>query len=378
MKIVLATPIFPPESGGPGTYTCAIAERLSPKHDIVIVTYGDNPTLFTFGRVVAVKASANILLRWLRYTYILWKEMGSADVVYAQNAMASGFPAVIAGQLRAKPVVIKMVGDEAWERARQGGNTTVALETFLKNPDRSFRTRLFMGMQGFALRHAELVTAPAEYLLRVMRETYKLKEEKTEVNVNAAEVENIPTVTRKQHSIAVVARLTLWKNVAGVLLALPLVQKSFPDATLKIAGDGPERPALLALVDRLSLQNSVTFLGAIPKHDVTTLLASSHVFVLNSHYEGMPHVVLESFAAETPVVATQIEGTDEVVEHQKNGLLVAAGDDEALAASIIRIFKDNALAEKLREGGSRSLSEKFSYERHVTKLEEFFTRVTKA
>lgn len=377
MKIVLATPIFPPESGGPGTYTCVIAERLSRAHNVVVVTYSDNPTPLPFARVVAIHKSQRVISRLWKYTFALIHELRDADVVYAQNAVASGFPAVIAGMLRRKPVIIKMVGDEAWERAHQSGATSARLETFLAHPDTSLKTRIFMLVQGFTLRHATLVTAPARYLLEVITKTYRLESGKTEVNVNASEVAHIAPTPRVAHKIAVVARLTKWKGIAGVVRALGMTRQTFPDATLAIAGEGPEHAALVTLVHELSLDAHVTFLGNIPRPEVATLLSSAHVFVLNSEYEGMPHVVLESFAAGTPVIVTNISGTDEVVIHEKNGILVPPGDDTALCTAMLRLFSDDRLRETLVAGGAESLTSQFSLDRHMARLEMFFNRVTK-
>ena len=99
IKLVIATPIFPPESGGPGTYTCAIAEKLYPKYECVIITYSDAPSPLAHTRVIAIRKSQNLLFRWCKYTVALFRELRTADIVYAQNAVASGFPAVIAGML---------------------------------------------------------------------------------------------------------------------------------------------------------------------------------------------------------------------------------------------------------------------------------------
>lgn len=376
MKIILATPIFPPESGGPGIYVTEIARRMKGTHECVIVTYSDSPIQFSEARVVAIPKSLPTFIRWWRFTRALMRELKDADLVYAQNAVAAGFPSVIAGMLARKPVIIKFVGDEAWERARQEKRTEKELEAFLREPDRSFKTKLFMAVQRFSLRHTTLFTTPSAYLLEVLIKTYGLTRERAKVNFNAHETgTDAHNVTRMKHRIITVARLTVWKKIDGVILAVAALTTKYPDISLVIAGDGPERKNLEELVRTHHLEKHVTFFGNIPKADVMKHLRMSHVFVLNSLYEGMPHSVLESFAAGTPVVATNTNGTNEVVTHEKTGLLIAQNDTAALATALERMFTDNVLLERVALNAHDALATQFSWERHIKTLEIFFTGV---
>jgi glycosyltransferase involved in cell wall biosynthesis len=90
----------------------------------------------------------------------------------------------------------------------------------------------------------------------------------------------------------------------------------------------------------------------------------------------MPHGALESFATRTPIVATNIPGTNEAVIDGQTGLLVPPGDDGALAHAIERVFTDAFLRERIVEGGAQILKEKFSWEAHLKKLGEMFKKIT--
>ncbi len=92
--------------------------------------------------------------------------------------------------------------------------------------------------------------------------------------------------------------------------------------------------------------------------------------MLNSTYEGLPHTALTTFAAEIPMVATNIPGTNEAVYHEQSGLLIPPGDVEALSDAITRLFEDAKLRERLVAGGKKILGEKFSWEAHITTLEK--------
>ena len=373
MKIVLATPIYPPEIGGPATYTKELCERLGMKHAITVVAYTHHGVVFPNTTLVEVEKNAPLPLRLFRFFLAVLRASKDADVIYAQNAVAAGLPSVLAGMIRRKPVIIKFVGDEAWERATQHRAIEKRLEEFLEHPDGTMRTKLMLVLQGFVLRRATRVTTPSVYLGEAITRAYHLDPARVASNYNASE-ENphekpVFPVEKKAHQIAATARLTAWKGIDGIIRALVLVQKKYPDARLMIAGEGPELPTLQSLTTSLGLDQSVSFLKNISRAETWQLREESEVYVLNSTYEGLPHTVLTSFAARIPIVATNISGTNEAIEHEVNGLLVNAGDDQALAIAIVRYFDDADLRTRMVAGGTKTLHEKFSWETHVNNLE---------
>jgi glycosyltransferase involved in cell wall biosynthesis len=134
-----------------------------------------------------------------------------------------------------------------------------------------------------------------------------------------------------------------------------------PDATFLLAGDGPLRTELEALARGLGVADRCVFLGQ--RSDVPDLLAASDLVVLPSLFEGLPLSVLEAMAAERPVVATRIGGTEEAVAHEITGLLVPPSDPAALAAAIRRIRTDPLLAERLAVEGRKRVETQFSADR---------------
>lgn len=371
MKIVLATPIYPPEIGGPATYTKELAERLHEKHDLTIVAYTDVREPFPGTRLVPISKRRPLPIRLIKFFLAVLRESREADVVYVQNAMAAGLPVALASTFLRKPFVLKFVGDEAWERATQHKLTKKRLEEFLKSPEGNWKTKVMMAIQGFVLRRAKVVTTPSAYLSEEIIRAYGVRPEQAVVNYNAADdTEVLPFEPKRvPHQIATTARLVAWKGIDGIMKALSIVRKKYPDAKLVVAGDGPEQESLERLKRELGLEESVVFLGKVSRAETWQLRKNSEVYVLNSTYEGLPHTVLTSFAAEIPTIATNISGTNEAVYHEKTGLLVEPGNDEELARAIERLFEDRPLAQKLVENGSKLLKEKFSWETHIENLQ---------
>ncbi len=111
------------------------------------------------------------------------------------------------------------------------------------------------------------------------------------------------------------------------------------------------------MVQKLSLTPSVSFLGH--RDDIPDLLACLDIFVLPSHSEGISRSLLEAMAGGLPVIATEVGGTPEVVQHEVNGLLVPVKDPQALAQALIRLLADPALAKKLGSGRFRARGRQF-------------------
>jgi len=159
---------------------------------------------------------------------------------------------------------------------------------------------------------------------------------------------------RPDYVILTPARLHEQKGHADLLVAATMV----PGATFVLAGDGPLRAELERQAVELKVADRCVFLGS--RADVSDLLAAADLFVLPSLFEGLPVSVLEAMAAERPVVATAIGGTDEAVAHEVTGLLVPPRDPTALAGAIRRLQADPALARRLAAAGHERVRREFS------------------
>jgi glycosyltransferase involved in cell wall biosynthesis len=378
VKIVLATPVYPPEFGGPATYTKGLALKLRDKHEIVIVAYASTSEIIPGTTLYVTSKRRPLPLRLGKFFFDLFRASRGADVIYVQNAMAAGLPAVLVGMLRGIPVVLKLVGDEAWERASQERRTEKHLEEFLASPEGGLSTILRMMVQGFVLRHVDLVTTPSVYLRDAIVRTYRIKSERAVVNYNAAviDAEAIFDASPVPHQIVTTARLVEWKGIDGIIRAVATLKKQFPDVRAVVAGDGPEEDKLRALAQELGVADRVTFTGRVSRAETWHLRKSSEVYVLNSTYEGLPHTALTSFAAHIPMIATNIPGTNEAVYDEQSGLLVPPGDNQALVAAITRLFEDASLRAKVVAGADKILAEKFSWDAHLATLLGFFKKVT--
>lgn len=163
--------------------------------------------------------------------------------------------------------------------------------------------------------------------------------------------------------IGTVARLARQKGLDVLVAAAPSVLARHPEARFVVAGDGEERAALEAQAQAAGVAGSIAFLGV--RDDVPELLAGFDAFALPTRFEGLCLAVIEAQAAGLPVVATPVGGIRETVLHEETGLLVPVDDAEALAAALVRLLDDPALAARLAAEGRRRALERFGVERMV-------------
>ncbi len=363
MRIFIATGIFHPESGGPATYLHGLLpEVLAAGHQVRLLTFGDpTPRDGDYGYPVQRISRRTRALRPLAYAaYGLAARplLGWADLVYQHT---TGLPLWGAGRL---PRVLKIVGDQAWERCVRLGliPPTEDVDDF---QGRSYGPLVsaIKALRARDVRAADRVIVPSAYLKRMVM-GWGVPEERIRVIYNA-----LPPATGPQPALSqaearaalglppeapillAVARLTAWKGIAPLIRAVA----TLPEAQLIVAGDGPLLAELQALAAASGAAERITLAGRVPRERVALLLRAADYTVLYSGYEGLSHTLLESLEAGTPVIASNKGGNPEVVLPGVNGFLVPYPDEDALAETLRRALQPGVRAQ-LAAGTAQGLA----------------------
>jgi glycosyltransferase involved in cell wall biosynthesis len=179
-------------------------------------------------------------------------------------------------------------------------------------------------------------------------------------------------ITDHERVILSVGRLSKEKAHADLILAFQRLCGTRADYKLVIVGEGPERASLEATAADLGIDTRVVFTGQIS--DVRPFYATADVFVLPSHSEGSPNVLLEAMGAEVPVVATAVGGVPEIVEDETSALLIPPGDPRAMANAIDRLVKDFELGEQLSRNAAELVSRNHSPQQYVSSLIQTYSK----
>lgn len=356
MKVLIVSGIFPPDHGGPARYVPAIAAELQARGHIVIgiVTLSDVPNHNDYRYaipVIRIRRGEARPRRVLRAIFTIARLARRADVLYLNGLVLEGM--IAATFVGRKPTVIKVVGDLIWEKARNARATDLTLDSF-QNASVPWRWRVLRWLQAFYTARANAVIVPSAYLARVVR-GWGVDPSRIVVVPNAVDIPDPPATHLKPHyDLVTVARLVPWKGLPE-LIDIAASNKW----SLRIVGDGP---LMVDLVGRSEQRGAnVSFAGQVAEARVVDELRNARVFVLNSSYEGLPHIVLEAKAAGVAVVATAAGGTPEVMHDGIDGLLVPVGESPVLAAAIRRLLGGQAERRRIADAGRQQIIEGYQF-----------------
>lgn len=345
MRILVATPLFPPEIGGPATYARMLEEHLPQQgFELEIVPF----------------ASARRwpkLIRHVVYFFTILKKAKDFDVIYALDPVSVGLPASYAARLKKKIFLLRVPGDYAWEQGQIRFGVKDTLDDFVENRKKySIFVRFLHKIQSSVAKQAEEVIVPSAYMKEIVTTwgvhparitpiysaLFPLPIEEDRASIREA-------LGYKGTVIVSAGRLVPWKGFMTLIELLPALREKMPDANLVIIGEGPMRARLEARAQELGLSEYVRLVPRQPKHALGAALAAADVFVLNTAYEGLSHQLLEVMQIGTPVVTTNVGGNPELIKNTVTGILVEYDNKDELIAGIERAathdsFRTNMVA----------------------------------
>lgn len=370
MKVLIVTGIFFPDSGGPSIYLQNIIPELIKKSIEIkkIITLSEkigNNSYFP-NKVIRIKRNQNKFIRRLKtITQILIHSFGS-DLIYVHGLELE---AIIASKfLLNKKVIIKIVGDRIWEHAQNTKLTDKNINEF-QFTEHKPKLRLLLKIRNLLFNRVDGIIVPSNYLKKIV-EGWKLNHPEIKVIYNSANsnsIENPPP--NKSFDVITVCRLVPWKGIEKLILSC--IENNL---TLNIVGDGPLEKEL-KLMSRDFLNNLIFFSGKISSQRVISEISKAKIFVLNSSYEGLPHVLIEAMKAKTPIIATKIGGNIELIQDEYNGLLITYGDQEELSKALNKLIKNKYLRERFYKNAEKNTLPLFQMKKMVSNTIDFFEEI---
>jgi len=379
-RILILTGVFLKDVGGPPTLLKALnKELINYGHQVRVLTFGSKSEAKDYP--YSVKTVSNHWPSFLKSFLYLIKGLIlglRSDIIYNQDLYTSGFTGLIIKKILKKKLVTRFVGDSAWEVALNKGETTDDIMDFQINKysrliERRKKTRKRI------LENSDKVIVVSNFLKKLAIKI-GVSEEKIKVIYNSIDfldIENNLKVDLKKELnitgkvILTNARLTPWKGVDMLIKIMPQLIKKYENIKFIIISEGPERKNLEKLTIDLDVEEHVFFVGKVSRELVVEYLKISDVFVLNTNYEGMSHVLLEAMKVGIPVITTKAGGNPETIKDKETGLLVDYRDKGQWINAISQIIDNQDLAQKLTSNAKEDLK-RFNWPNLVKETVEVF------
>ena len=151
-----------------------------------------------------------------------------------------------------------------------------------------------------------------------------------------------------------VSNLIELKQIPVTIHAFEKIYRKYPQARLTIIGQGPDRAELEQLCAELGIAHVVTFTGPLQHQDVMAHMSRTQFYIMPSVREGLPISYLEAMGMKCVIVGTATEGISEIVDHERNGILVQPGDYDAIAEHVCACIADKEKANRIADEAKKT------------------------
>lgn len=355
MRVLLVSGIWPPDVGGPASHGPEFGRYLVERgHYVHAVTTAGGPGVTDPGfPLTTARRDRPRLIRHPAAGLSVVAAGRRAEVIYATGMYGRS---AVAASVHRLPLVLKVVTDPAYERARRLGFFTGTLEEFQGEQDHR-GVRALKRLRNYSVSRAARIVIPSRWLAEIASGWGLDAERITVVPNPSPPVDQSVSVDELRDRLGVrfptfvfAGRIVEMKNLPLAVAALRRVA----EGSLVVVGDGPARGELERAISESEVGDRVVLKGALPRSEAIEWLRAADAAILTSDGENFPHAAVEALTAGTPVIATAVGGVPEIIETGVNGILVAPGDPIAFGAAMSSVAADPALLERLRDGASQA------------------------
>lgn len=292
------------------------------------------------------------------------------DIIHTQLFFGAGIRALVAAKLYKLPMI---------------GTNHTAISEFVKLVpfNLNFLKKASLNYAVWYYNRCNFVTAPSQSVFKEMQiygfeKRHKVISNPIDTDTFCPDSEKFELKKKfnlSDKTIVYAGRLSLEKNIDVLIRSVALAKKSINHINLAIAGSGQLEAELKRLTKELRLENEVKFFGTLSKSDLAKLYQASEIFSIASTSETQSLTLMQAMACGLPAVAVDSRALPEYVNN-KNGFIVKAGDEKAMAEKIILLLENRELREKLSRGASEYVKQ-FSAESIAKKWEKLYSEIIK-
>ncbi len=414
-RIYVAITTFYPYVGGAETQTLAQCQRLiEGGHQVKVVTFRHNhtwapresvrgvPVMRIAGAFLGRRDNMPRPLQKLMYfiamfvmSWTLWQQRKNYDVLQVCQFSLLVLPLAIVCRLAGKPMTIVVISAGADKATK-----TSAAATFIAGPLDPNAPYLKVDGQSWIDGDLYGLKSAGTFVVNVTRSLLKsigvvvivlstrmlkyLKENDfqlpgTQLIPNGVDIVRFHPAPadlideRQSQTVVCVSKMRYEKGIDVLLQAWRIVQGQLPTARLVIVGSGPLQKQIEQMAEALEVTGTVEFAGL--QSDVPGQLHRGAVSVLPSRWEGMPNALLEAMACGSACVATRVSGSEDLIQHGVNGLLVTSENYEELAQALLTLLRDPELARKYGQAARATVEQGYTLEQVLNMYTEIYYKV---
>jgi len=408
LRIYIAIATFDPLVGGAEMQAKAQGVALCKRgHDTTIVTFrhakewsshelvSGLPVIRVAGKLLAERAKQPKSMQKLLYLlaqvvlgWTLWTQRHHYDVLHVYQLSLLALPTALVCLLARKPLIISVRSTGSGKLTRScTEHVTLAVgpldptapwlqvdgHTWVDGDLEPLKRmgNFFMDVTRFLLIQTRAVVVILSTRMKEYLATHDLLLPGVQLIPNGVDIGHFhpiydeATLKTRENTVVCVSKFRYEKGNDVLLQAWHIVHKELPQARLILVGAGPLQKQLQCMAEALQITESIEFAGL--QSDVPAQLHRAGIAVLPSRWEGMPNAVLESMACALPCVATRVSGSEDIIQHGENGLLVEAEDYEAMAQALLTLLRDPVLGQQYGRAARKTIEQYYSFD-HITNI----------
>lgn len=230
-------------------------------------------------------------------------------------------------------------------------------------------------MENKLLKRSDLITTVSKSVCKELINEYNVDPGRIRIVYNGVEETLFCPVKNKiqaEKYILYVGRLTYRKGLFDLIDSVKYLSKEIPDIRFIIVGGGHLSDKIKVKISNLGLKDNFLIKGHIPKEELIKLYQNATIYVVPSHYEGLPTVLLEAMSCGLPVVATAINANLDVIKSGENGILVNPKSPREMAKAISILLGDDNLRKRLGRNARKTIEEKYTWEMISNRLLKYY------
>ena len=370
MNILITTGIYPPDVGGPARFVPLIAEKLSNKNNVKVITLSQDLSILDEPdyQVIRILRRQNKFIRFFKTVFQIVKFGRKSDVIFINGLWLETY---IANLFIRKNTIRKIVGDPVWEKYFSKYKVTEEFDEF-QSKKYNISIELYKFLRNVSIKSVNTIIVPSNHLSNFIK-NIGFSGNLIQINNGTKKSTDIEKIY-DENNFLIVSRLVRHKNIDLIIRSFnDLKKQDSLDFKLNIIGEGPEYKKIKNLIEQFNLSDSISLVGSKFGNELEEYYKNSNYFLQMSSYEGMPHSILEAMNHKLIVIASKHGGNYELIGNNDFGYIVESLETGHITDSIKNAINDNQ-NQTLASKGKYLVNQEYNIELTTQKYTEIILK----